>query len=211
LLKTVDIVTVHVDGNPTNNNLIGEREIGLMKDGVILLNLSRGFVVDIESLYKNILSGKIAGASLDVFPEEPKDPDERFYSPLQHLPNVLLTPHIGGSTEEAQFNIGEFVSNKLLEYVLNGSTFTSVNFPKIQLPSIKDSHRLLHVHENVPGVLSQINTIFAQNSVNVESQYLRTNENIGYVIADVDAKYNHSLFEDLQKVAHTIKVRILSF
>lgn len=211
LLRTVDILTVHVDGSPANNNLIGEREFELMKEGIILLNLSRGFVVDVESLYKNIISGKVAGASLDVFPEEPKDPDERFYSPLQHLPNVLLTPHIGGSTEEAQQNIGEFVSNKLLEYVFHGSTFTSVNFPKIQLPSIKDSHRLLHVHENVPGVLSQINAIFAHNSVNVESQYLRTNENIGYVIADVDKKYNDSLFHDLLNVNRTIKVRILSF
>lgn len=211
LLKTVDVLTIHVDGNPSNVNLIGDREIGLMKDGAILLNLSRGFVVDVNALHNAIVSGKIAGASLDVFPDEPKDADEKFHSPLQGLPNVLLTPHIGGSTEEAQYNIGEFVSNKLLEYVVTGSTFTGVNFPKIQLPAIKDSHRLLHVHENVPGVLSQINAIFARNDVNVESQYLRTNENIGYVIADVDKNYKDSLFEDLQKVQHTIKVRILSF
>ena len=125
------------------------------------------------------------------------------------MPNVLLTPHIGGSTEEAQYNIAEFVSNKLIEYNKTGSTFTSVNFPRIQLPSLSDSHRLLHVHKNVPGVLSQINSIFARNSVNVESQYLRTNELIGYVIADVDKKYNDSLLDDLKNVDHTIKVRIL--
>ncbi|MGE5457972.1 MAG: phosphoglycerate dehydrogenase [Methanococcaceae archaeon] len=209
LLRTVDIVTVHVDGSPANKNLIGEREFELMKQGVIVLNLSRGFVIDIHALEKNILSGKVCGASVDVFPEEPKDSDEKFISALQNLPNVLLTPHIGGSTEEAQLNIGEFVSNKLLEYVYTGSTYTSVNFPKIQLPSVNNSHRFLHVHKNVPGVLSQINTIFAKNSVNVVSQYLRTNEEIGYVIADVDMNYKDSFFSDLQKVEHTIKVRIL--
>ncbi|HEX2865766.1 MAG TPA: phosphoglycerate dehydrogenase [Ignavibacteriales bacterium] len=209
MLRIVDVVTVHVDGSPRNKNLIGRKEFEIMKDGVILLNLSRGFVVDVEALKENILSGKVAGASLDVFPEEPKDANERFVSPLQNLPNVLLTPHIGGSTEEAQYNIGEFVSNKLLEYVYTGSTYTSVNFPKIQLPSVNDAHRLLHVHENVPGVLSQINAIFARNDVNVVSQYLRTNEKIGYVIADVDTKYKESLFEDLKQVVRTIKVRIL--
>ncbi|MEI7811461.1 MAG: phosphoglycerate dehydrogenase [Ignavibacteria bacterium] len=209
LLRIADIVTIHVDGNPNNAKLIGEREFDIMKNGTILLNLSRGFVIDVNSLYRHIISGKILGASLDVFPDEPKDADERFTSPLQNLPNVLLTPHIGGSTEEAQLNIGEFVSNKLLEYARTGSTYASVNFPKIQLPSVKDCHRLLHVHENVPGVLSQINTIFARNEVNVESQYLKTNEHIGYVIADVDKRYNDSLFEDLKAVQHTIKVRIL--
>jgi D-3-phosphoglycerate dehydrogenase / 2-oxoglutarate reductase len=146
---------------------------------------------------------------VDVFPEEPRSPDDRFVSPLQNLPNVLLTPHIGGSTEEAQFNIAEFVSNKLIEYIKTGSTFTSVNFPRIQLPSLTGSHRLLHIHKNLPGVLSQINTIFARNSVNVDSQILRTNEKIGYVVTDVDKKYKDSLLEDLKKVDHTIKVRIL--
>jgi D-3-phosphoglycerate dehydrogenase len=209
LLKTSDVVTIHVDGNVNNTNLIGEKEFELMKDGALLLNLSRGFVVDVNALKGHIQSGKIAGASLDVFPEEPKNSNEKFFSPLQGLPNVLLTPHIGGSTEEAQYNIAEFVSNKLIEYDKTGSTFTSVNFPRIQLPSLSDSHRLLHVHKNVPGVLSQINSIFARNSVNVESQFLRTNELIGYVIADVDKKYNDSLLDDLKNVDHTIKVRIL--
>jgi D-3-phosphoglycerate dehydrogenase len=209
LLSSVDIITVHVDGSVGNKNLIGAKEFEKMKEGMIFLNLSRGFVTDIDALYKNIKNGKIAGAAVDVFPEEPQGTDEKFYSPLQNMPNVMLTPHIGGSTEEAQYNIAEFVSNKLLEYCKTGSTFTSVNFPKIQLPSYSGSHRLLHVHKNLPGVLSEINTIFARNSVNVESQFLRTNEQIGYVVADVDRKYNDSLLEDLEKVAHTIKVRIL--
>jgi D-3-phosphoglycerate dehydrogenase len=181
-----------------------------MNDGSIFLNLSRGFVVDVKALKKNIESGKLSGAALDVFPEEPRASNEKFYSSLQGLPNVLLTPHIGGSTEEAQYNIAEFVSNKLIEYVNTGSTYTSVNFPRIQLPSLNNSHRLLHVHKNVPGVLSQINSIFARNSVNVESQFLRTNELIGYVIADVDKNYDDSLMDDLKNVANTIKVRILN-
>jgi len=209
LLKISDVVTVHIDGNITNTNLIGEKEFEMMKDGVIFLNLSRGFVVDIEALRKNIENGKIAGASLDVFPEEPKDSKEKFISPLQGLQNILLTPHIGGSTEEAQCNIADFVSSKLFEYVKTGSTFSSVNFPRIQLPSLNESHRLLHIHKNVPGVLSQINSIFAGNSVNVESQFLRTNELIGYVIADVDKNYKDSLMDDLKNVANTIKLRLL--
>jgi D-3-phosphoglycerate dehydrogenase len=208
LLKIADVITVHVDGNHCNANLISEKEFEMMKDGVIFLNLSRGFVVDVEALKKNIENGKVAGAAIDVFPVEPKSAEEKFLSPLQNLPNVLLTPHIGGSTEEAQLSIGEFVANKTVEYVKTGSTYSSVNFPKIQLPSVKNSHRLLHVHKNVPGVLSQINTIFARNSVNVLAQYLRTNETIGYVIADVDTNYNDDLFKDLKQVGNTIKVRI---
>ena len=210
LLKISDIITVHVDGNAANRNLIGAGEFSKMKNGVIFLNLSRGFIVDLDAMAANIKNGKIAGAAVDVFPEEPRSPDDKFFSPLQNLPNVLLTPHIGGSTEEAQYNIAEFVSNKLIEYVKTGSTFTSVNFPRIQLPSLTGSHRLLHIHKNLPGVLSQINTIFARNSVNVESQFLRTNEKIGYVVTDVDKKYKDSLLEDLKNVDHTIKVRILN-
>jgi D-3-phosphoglycerate dehydrogenase len=211
LLKTSDVLTIHVDGNPANTNLIDEEEFSVMKDGVFLLNLSRGYVVNIEALAANLKSGKVAGAAVDVFPYEPKDGKERFSSPLQGIPNVILTPHIGGSTEEAQENIADFVSSKLLDYVNTGSTFTSVNFPKINAPKADDSnsHRLLHVHQNVPGVLSQINGIFAKNNVNVLSQYLRTNELIGYAIADVDREYKESLFDDLLQVGHTIRVRIL--
>jgi len=211
LLKTADILTIHVDGNPANANLIDEGEFSFMRDGVFLLNLSRGHVVNVEALARNLKSGKVAGAAVDVFPNEPKDGKEPFSSPLQGIPNVLLTPHIGGSTEEAQENIAEFVSSKLLDYLNTGSTFTSVNFPKINAPKADDSnsHRLLHVHQNVPGVLSQINGIFAKNNVNVLTQYLRTNELIGYAIADVDREYKESLFDDLRQVGHTIRVRIL--
>jgi D-3-phosphoglycerate dehydrogenase len=211
LLQRVDVVSIHVDGDRANANLIDEEELGVMKDGAIVLNLSRGHVVNIDALARNIRSGKISGAAVDVFPEEPKDAEEAFTSPLQNLPNVILTPHIGGSTEEAQENIAEFVSNKLLDYLKTGSTFTSVNFPKIHLPMAvgSQSHRLLHVHQNVPGVLSEINGIFAKNDVNVLAQYLRTNESIGYAIADVDMKYNGRLYDDLRRVSHTIRVRIL--
>lgn len=211
LLPQVDVITIHVDGDPANKNLIGEAEFSLMKDGVILLNLSRGHVVNVDALACNLRSGKVAGAAVDVFPQEPKEAAEPFRSPLQNLPNVLLTPHIGGSTEEAQENIADFVSSKLLEYVKTGSTFTSVNFPKIHLPRAGDptSHRLLHVHQNVPGVLSEINGIFAKNNVNVLAQYLRTNELIGYAIADVDRKYKESLIDDLQQVSNTIRVRVV--
>jgi D-3-phosphoglycerate dehydrogenase len=166
-------------------------------------------VVDLEVLHKHVASGKIGGVALDVFPKEPAGNEKTFTSPFQNMPNVLLTPHIGGSTEEAQYNIGDFVSNKLAEYMLAGSTFSAVNFPRIQLPAVKNTHRLLHIHKNVPGVLSQLNSIFASNSVNVISQFLRTDENIGYVIADVDKEYNDSLCDDLERVSNTIRVRIL--
>jgi D-3-phosphoglycerate dehydrogenase / 2-oxoglutarate reductase len=209
VLEIADVVTLHVDGSPENANFIGEAQFARMRDGVMFLNLSRGHIVDIAALVKNLESGKIAGAALDVFPEEPAATDTPFISPLQKMPNVLLTPHVGGSTEEAQNNIGEFVSGKLIEYCRTGSSYTSVNLPGIQLPEMKNTHRLLHIHKNVPGVLSQLNTIFAQNQVNVVGQYLRTNEAIGYVIADVDSNYNESLLDDLQKVANTIRVRIL--
>jgi len=211
LLRLADVITIHVDGNPANANLIDEEEFEVMKDGVFLLNLSRGHVVNIEALVRNLKTGKVAGAAVDVFPDEPRDAKETFFTPLQRLQNVLLTPHIGGSTEEAQADIAEFVSNKLIDYLTNGSTFTSVNFPKLNVAKIGDPqlHRLLHVHRNVPGVLSQINGIFAKNNVNVLSQYLRTTDLIGYVIADVDKEYTDSLFADLQRVDHTIKVRIV--
>ncbi len=211
LLSIAEIVTIHVDGNPNNTNLIGARELDAMNDGAIVLNLSRGHVVDIDALAVSIKRGKIAGAAVDVFPQEPRDGHEALRSPLQGLPNVILTPHIGGSTEEAQENIAEFVSSKLVDYVRTGTTFTSVNFPKVSSPKSDDAHahRLMHVHQNVPGVLSQINGIFAKNNVNVLSQYLRTNELIGYVVADVDRQYEDSLFGDLRNVAHTIRVRIV--
>lgn len=211
ILGLADVVTVHVDGSPANTNLIGAPELTLMKPGACLLNLSRGHVVDIDALADAIRSGHIGGAAVDVFPAEPHDGTEPFVTPLQGLPNVLLTPHIGGSTEEAQESIAEFVTGKLLDYVATGSTATSVNFPRIIAPRTDGvpSHRLLHIHRNVPGVLSQINGIFGKNNVNVLTQYLRTNEQIGYVLADVDAHYQDALFNDLVNVEHTIRVRIL--
>ena len=211
ILRIADIITIHVDGSPANAHLIGEKELGEMKPGACLLNLSRGHVVDIDALALAIQSGKIGGAAVDVFPSEPHNGNEGFVSPLQGLPNVLLTPHIGGSTEEAQESIAEFVSGKLQEYVTTGSTAASVNFPRIVAPRPDGapSHRLLHIHRNVPGVLSEINGIFAKNNVNVLTQYLRTNEAIGYVLADVDAHYKDALFRDLLNVEHTIRVRII--
>ncbi len=211
LLATVDIVTIHVDGSPANANLIGRPEFALMKDGVLFLNLSRGHVVDLEALADALRSGKIGGAAIDVFPDEPQSASHPFESPMQGMPNVLLTPHIGGSTEEAQENIASFVSQKMLDYVTTGNTFTSVNFPRINLPPPEDAStkRLLHVHQNVPGVLSRINGILGNNNVNVVSQALRTNELIGYAIADMDAEYRDALFSELQQVPHSIRVRIL--
>lgn len=211
LLTSADVVTIHVDGKLSNTNLIGARELALMKPGGILLNLSRGHVVDLEALAAAIRGGHIAGAAIDVFPAEPKSAHERLASPLQGLPNVLLTPHVAGSTEEAQENIAEFVSHKVLAFARTGNTSTSINFPRINVQRSDDSsaHRLLHVHANVPGVLSDINGILAKNNVNVLAQYLRTNEQIGYVIADVDREYRESLIEDLMQVPHTIRVRLL--
>jgi D-3-phosphoglycerate dehydrogenase len=209
LLKKSDIITVHVDGNSHNQNLIGEKEFKLMKDGVLFLNASRGFVVDLKALEKYLTNNKVKGAAIDVFPQEPKSKDEKFVSPLQQLPNVILTPHIGGSTYEAQKNIAQFVSNKIIEYINVGNTYLSVNIPNIQLPNQGHSHRLLHLHNNVPGILAQINNCLAQNNTNILGQYLKTNENIGYVITDVDKKYDTKIINILKKIPDTIRFRVL--
>ncbi len=209
LLAIADVVTVHVDGRSENRNLIGREEFAKMKDGAIFLNLSRGYVVDLEALYDALVSGKLAGAGIDVFPQEPRNSSDTFQTPLQGLPNVILTPHIGGSTEEAQENIGRFVAQKLLDYYRTGTTTLSVNFPNVQLPPVQNAHRLIHIHRNIPGVLSELNTVFARNNVNILSQYLRTNEDIGYVITDVDRDYQPSLLEELHRVKATIRVRVL--
>ena len=209
LLAIADVVTVHVDGRPENRNLIGREEFAKMKDGAIFLNLSRGYVVDLQALYDALVSGKLAGAGIDVFPQEPRNSSDTFQTPLQGLPNVILTPHIGGSTEEAQENIGRFVAQKLLDYYRTGTTTLSVNFPNVQLPPVQNAHRLIHIHRNIPGVLSELNAVFARNNVNILSQYLRTNEDIGYVITDVDRDYQPSLLEELHRVKATIRVRVL--
>ncbi len=209
LLIKSDIISVHVDGNPSNNNLIGEKEFRVMKPGIIFLNASRGLVVDIQALSKHVREGKIGGAAIDVFPHEPKNKDDQFISELQNLPNVVLTPHIGGSTQEAQKNIGDFVSHKIIDYINTGNTTLSVNLPNVQLPTLRHLHRLLHIHKNVPGILAQINNILAKHNVNIEGQYLKTNEEIGYVITDVNKKHSQAVFEELKHIKNTIRFRIL--
>lgn len=209
LLKVSDVITLHVDGRPENEILIGPGEFDLMKEGVIFLNLSRGHVVDIRSLKESIKSGKIRGAAIDVYPEEPKSNSEEFISELRGLPNTILTPHIGGSTLEAQENIAQFVPGKIIDYINSGSTNLSVNFPNLQLPTLKDAHRFIHLHENVPGIIAKINQILADHSINVAGQYLKTNEEVGYVITDINKKYSQEVIKDLKKIPETIRFRVL--
>ncbi len=209
LFGLADFVSLHVDGRKSNLNMIGAQEFSWMKDNVIFLNLSRGHVVDIASLVLAIKSGKVWGAAMDVFPQEPKTNDEEFLSELRGLPNVILSPHIGGSTEEAQANIGEFVPSKLLQFINNGSTYGSVNFPELQLPPLENAHRLLHIHHNVPGILAQINLVFAKYNVNIKGQYLKTTEQSGYVITDVAKEYSEEIVNELKLIDHTIKFRML--
>ena len=209
LLRIADVVSMHIDGRKDNKNVIGKREFELMKDGVVFLNLARGHVVEVEALVEALKSGKVWGAGVDVFPYEPKTNNEAFESELRGLPNVILTPHIGGSTEEAQEGIGHYVPERLLEYINNGSTTGSVNFPEVQLPLLKGSHRLLHVHKNVPGILAKLNNIFAKYNVNITGQYLKTNEQIGYVIMDVERSYEDGFIDEIKNVEETIKFRML--
>ncbi|MDH5400267.1 MAG: phosphoglycerate dehydrogenase [Cyclobacteriaceae bacterium] len=209
LLSLSDIVTLHVDGRPENKDLIADREFDLMKEGVIFINLARGHVVEIDALKRNIDSGKIRGTAIDVFPHEPKTNDEEFVSPLRGAKNTILTPHIGGSTLEAQKNIAEFVPGKIMEYVNTGSTSNSVNFPNLQLPAFVNAHRLIHVHHNVPGILAHINQVLADHNINILGQYLKTNETIGYVITDIDKAYDRELISTLRGIEHTIKFRVL--
>lgn len=209
LLEQADVISLHVDGRQSNTNMIGSREFRAMKNGVIFINLSRGHVVDIQALRENILSGKVAGCAIDVFPLEPATNAEEFVSELRGLPNTLLTPHIGGSTSEAQENIGYFVPGKITDYINTGSTSNSVNFPNLTLPTLKDAHRLIHIHENVPGILAKINRLLADLGINIVGQYLKTNETIGYVITDIDKAYNKEVIKELKKIEHTIKFRIL--
>jgi len=209
MLGTVDVVSLHVDGRKENKNLIGKQEFGWMKEGMIFLNLSRGHVVDIAELKKNIESGKIAGASVDVFPVEPYSNDDEFISELRTLPNTILTPHIGGSTQEAQENIAEFVPTKILDYINTGSTTNSVNFPDITLPAFENAHRFIHIHHNKPGVLAEITNMLASHNINVVGQYLKTNETIGYVITDIDKGYDPGVTKELKKIEGTIKFRVL--
>ncbi|HEV2488774.1 MAG TPA: phosphoglycerate dehydrogenase [Candidatus Acidoferrales bacterium] len=209
LLKIADIVTLHVDGRPENRNLFGRKEFRQMKPGAIFLNASRGFVVDEIALAEALKSCRLRAAAIDVFPREPRGSQESFASPLQGLEQVILTPHIAGSTEEAQKAIGIFVMERIVEYMSSGSTLYSVNFPNVQLPRISNAHRLIHIHENIPGMLAQINRAFAAHRANILGQYLKTNEAIGYAITDISTTYNRTILEDLRAIPHTIKFRVL--
>jgi D-3-phosphoglycerate dehydrogenase / 2-oxoglutarate reductase len=209
LLSISDFISLHVDGRKANANIIGEPEFAQMKDNVIFVNLSRGHVVEIPALVNALKSGKVWGAAIDVFPYEPKSNDEEFINELRGLPRVILTPHVGGSTEEAQANIGEFVPSKLLQFMNNGSTYGSVNFPELQLPPLEDAHRLLHIHQNVPGILAKINNVFAKYNVNIKGQYLKTTNEIGYVITDIAKLYADEIVEELKDIDNTIKFRML--
>ncbi len=209
VFKVADVVSMHIDGRKENTNLIGEKEFAQMKDGVIFLNLARGSVVEIPALVGAIKSGKIHGAGVDVFPEEPKTNSDPFVSELMGFDNVILTPHIGGSTEEAQQGIGTYVPERLLEYINNGSTTGSVNFPELTLPLLQNSHRLLHVHKNVPGILAKLNNIFAKHNINITGQYLKTDETLGYVIVDIEKSYSREFVQDIKGIEETIKFRML--
>jgi D-3-phosphoglycerate dehydrogenase len=209
LLATVDVVTLHVDGRPDNRGLFGASEFEAMRDGGLFLNLSRGFVVDHGSLRAHIESGHLGGAAVDVFFEEPSGDDEAFVSRLQGLPNVILTPHVGGSTEEAQVDIGQFVAKKLVEYVQSGSTALSVNMPNLDLPGRAGAHGLVHIHRNTPGVLASINAIFAEHRVNIEGQTLGTRDDIGYVITDIASDYTDDMLSRLVHMEETIRLRLL--
>jgi D-3-phosphoglycerate dehydrogenase len=210
LLGTSDIVTLHVDGRATNADMFGEEQFAKMKPGSLFLNLSRGFVVDHTALRRHLESGHIAGAAVDVFPEEPKAQGDEFVSVLRDLPNVILTPHIGGSTEEAQQDIGRYVAGKLRDYVVDGTTTMSVNLPHLVLPARADAHRIVHLHQNVPGVLATINGLLAENKVNIEGQLLGTRGELGYVITDIAVDYPAGVADDLAAMSETVRLRVLS-
>ena len=209
LLAQSDIVTLHVPELPSTKWMIGAAEIAAMKPGGILINAARGTVVDIDALAEGITSKKLWGAAIDVFPVEPGSNKDEFISPLRGLENVILTPHVGGSTMEAQSNIGLEVAEKLVKYSDNGTSISSVNFPEVALPAHPGKHRLLHIHHNVPGVMSEINRVFAENQINIASQYLQTNEKVGYVVIDIDAASSDLALEKLALVAGTIRSRVL--
>lgn len=209
LFGQADIISLHVPSNPSTNNMIKAEELSYAKPGAIFINYARGEVVDLEALKDALVSGKLSGAAIDVFPVEPEKNGAAFSTPLQKLPNVILTPHIGGSTEEAQHNIGLDVSAKMLNYLEKGASFGSHTVPAISVPAVENTHRILHIHENVPGVLSAINTALSTNKINILGQYLKTNDTIGYVVLDVDKQLSAEALALLKEVPHTIKTRLL--
>ncbi|MBP0049904.1 phosphoglycerate dehydrogenase [Marinobacterium sp. AK62] len=209
LLGMCDIVTLHVPETAATKDMMGKVQFEQIKQDAIFINAARGTVVDIDALCEALKAGKLLGAAIDVFPVEPRSNDDEFISPLREFDNVILTPHVGGSTMEAQENIGYEVAEKLVKYSDNGSSITSVNFPEVALPEHPNKHRLLHVHENIPGVLTQINTVFSENGINISGQYLQTNDTVGYVVIDVDADYSKLALEKLQQIDGTIRCRRL--
>jgi D-3-phosphoglycerate dehydrogenase len=209
LLAKSDIVSLHVPETGSTKNMIGEQELAQIKPGAILLNASRGTVIDIDALAAALESGHLSGAAIDVFPVEPRSNEDEFISPLRKFDNVFLTPHIGGSTMEAQENIGLEVAEKMARYSDNGTSTSSVNFPEVALPAHTDMHRLLHTHRNTPGVMSAINQIFAENNINIRAQYLQTTQDIGYVVIDIDAEYSELALQKLSAIEGTIRCRVL--
>lgn len=209
LLHDADVVTLHVDGRPENKNIFGEAEFAAMRPGSLFLNLSRGFVVDYAALRKQIESGHIAGAAVDVFPVEPKGRGDEFVSELRGLSNVILTPHIGGSTEEAQQDIGQFVAHKFIDFVAAGSTALSVNLPGLGLPRRTDTLRLVHLHRNVPGVLARVNGILAEHQVNIEAQLLGTRGDVGYLVTDSISGTTQAIVDQIRAMPETIRLRVI--
>lgn len=209
LLGRADVVTLHVPQLPSTANMIGAGEIAAMKSGAVLINASRGNVVEIEPLAAALNSGHLSGAAIDVFPVEPRSNDDPFESPLRGIDRALLTPHIGGSTIEAQENIGIEVAEKLARYSDNGTTLSAVNFPEVALPEHEGQHRLLHVHRNVPGVMSAINQIFSSSGINITAQYLQTVADIGYVVIDVESEYSELALQQLRNIEGTLRCRVL--
>jgi len=210
LLEVSDVVSLHVDGRPSNSSLFGEKEFSRMRQGALFLNLCRGFVIDHEALRHHLVSGHLAGAAVDVFPEEPRSAGEEFVSVLRGLPNVILTPHIGGSTEEAQADIGAFVGAKLADFVTDGATPLSVNMPQLALPPASGSHRLAHVHRNIPGVMAEMNSVLAAHGVNVEAQLLGTRGDLGYALTDIGVDYPEDAVDQLRALSPTVRLRVLS-
>lgn len=209
LLSTSDVISLHVPETASTQNMMGEKQLSKMKPGAILINASRGTVVDLDALTDALKSKHIGGAAIDVFPVEPKSNDEEFISPLRGLDNVILTPHVGGSTQEAQENIGIEVAGKLAKYSDNGSTLSAVNVPEVSLPEHTGRSRILHIHKNQPGVLTKINEAFAKHNINIAAQYLQTDEKIGYVVIDVETDDSNTAFDELKLIEGTVKTRLL--
>ncbi|MBP6700858.1 MAG: phosphoglycerate dehydrogenase [Halioglobus sp.] len=209
LLASSDVVSLHVPENRSTGNMIAAEQLAQMKPGSILINASRGTVVDIDALAAQLESGRLGGAAIDVFPVEPRSNDDEFVSPLRRFDNTFLTPHIGGSTIEAQENIGTEVAEKLARYSDNGTSTSSVNFPEVALPEHAGSHRLLHIHHNVPGVMGEINKVFSDNKLNIVAQFLQTNEAVGYVVIDIEAEYSDLALSRLAGIEGTMRCRVL--